>query len=55
MGELHIDIIRDRILTEHKVKASLGPLQIAYKETLREPISESATTDVLIGKGHEEF
>jgi elongation factor G len=36
MGELHLDIIKSRILTEYKIDADLGPLQIAYKETLVE-------------------
>lgn len=36
MGELHLDIIRSRLLTEYKIDADLGPLQIAYKETLEE-------------------
>ncbi|XP_059611174.1 ribosome-releasing factor 2, mitochondrial [Phlebotomus argentipes] len=34
MGELHLDIVKSRILTEYKVDVILGPLQIAYKETL---------------------
>lgn len=34
MGELHLDIIKSRILSEYKIDADLGPLQIAYKETL---------------------
>lgn len=34
MGELHLEIIKSRLLTEYKVDADLGPLQIAYKETL---------------------
>jgi elongation factor G len=32
MGELHLDIIKDRILKEYKLKAYFGPLNIAYKE-----------------------
>lgn len=36
MGELHLDIIKSRLLTEYKVEADLGPLQIAYKETIEE-------------------
>lgn len=35
MGELHIDIIKERIRTEYKIDVDLGPLQIAYKETVR--------------------
>lgn len=34
MGELHIDIIKDRLLKEHNVEAYLGPIQVAYRETI---------------------
>lgn len=34
MGELHLEIIKSRILTEYKIDADLGPLQIAYKERI---------------------
>lgn len=34
MGELHLDIIKERIRSEYKIEAELGPLQIAYKETI---------------------
>ncbi|XP_068241002.1 ribosome-releasing factor 2, mitochondrial [Palaemon carinicauda] len=44
MGELHLDIIRDRILKEYKIDAELGPLQVAYKETCR--ISSVHTCDI---------
>lgn len=37
MGELHLDIIKSRLMTEYKIDADLGPLQIAYKETIEEP------------------
>ena len=32
MGELHMDIIMERIKKEFKVDAYIGPLQVAYKE-----------------------
>ena len=35
MGELHIEIIVDRLLREFKVSASVGKPQVAYKETIR--------------------
>ncbi|CAH2011230.1 unnamed protein product [Acanthoscelides obtectus] len=44
MGELHLEIIRDRILKEYKVDADLGPLQIAYRES---PISRATDSFVL--------
>lgn len=34
MGELHMDIIKSRLMSEYKIDADLGPLQIAYKETI---------------------
>ncbi|KMZ05149.1 ribosome-releasing factor 2, mitochondrial isoform X2 [Drosophila simulans] len=37
MGELHMDIIKSRILSEYKIDVDLGPLQIAYKETIEAP------------------
>ena len=33
MGELHLEVILERIRTEYKIDASLGPFQVAYKET----------------------
>lgn len=37
MGELHLDIIRDRLLREFKVEAQVGKPQIAYRETITHP------------------
>jgi elongation factor G len=34
MGELHLEIIRDRMLREHKVETNAGKPQIAYRETI---------------------
>ena len=34
MGELHLDIIRDRLFREFKVEATAGKPQIAYRETI---------------------
>lgn len=41
MGELHLEIIRDRVLREFKVEADAGRPQIAYRET----ITQQATAD----------
>ena len=35
MGELHLDIIVDRLLREFKVGANVGKPQVAYRETIR--------------------
>jgi elongation factor G len=37
MGELHLDIIRDRMKREFKVEATAGKPQIAYRETIKKP------------------
>jgi elongation factor G len=37
MGELHLEIIRDRLFREFKVEASAGAPQIAYRETITRP------------------
>ncbi len=37
MGELHLEIIRDRLLREFKVEANSGKPQIAYRETITKP------------------
>jgi elongation factor G len=38
MGELHLDIIVDRLLREFKVEANVGTPQVSYKETIRKSV-----------------
>ncbi|HUV52019.1 MAG TPA: elongation factor G, partial [Dehalococcoidia bacterium] len=38
MGELHLDIIVDRMMREYGVDAKVGRPQVAYKETITEPV-----------------
>jgi len=38
MGELHLEILVDRMLREFKVEANVGPPQVAYRETIRKPV-----------------
>lgn len=38
MGELHLDIIVDRLLREFKVEANVGAPQVAYKETIKKAV-----------------
>ena len=38
MGELHLEIIVDRLLREYKVEANVGAPQVAYKETITKPV-----------------
>jgi len=35
MGELHLEIIVDRMMREYKVEANVGKPQVAYRETIR--------------------
>jgi elongation factor G len=44
MGELHLEIIVDRLLREFRVEANVGKPQVAYRETIRKP-----------GEGHGKF
>jgi elongation factor G len=39
MGELHLEIIVDRLLREFRVEASVGKPQVAYRETVTTPVS----------------
>lgn len=38
MGELHLDILVDRMKREYKVEANVGAPQVAYRETVRKPV-----------------
>lgn len=39
MGELHLDILVDRLLREHKVQANIGKPQVSYRETITNSVS----------------
>ena len=40
MGELHLEIIVDRLLREFKVEANVGAPQVSYKETIRKAVDQ---------------
>ena len=42
MGELHLDILVDRMRREFGVEANIGKPQVAYRETIRRPIDQEA-------------
>ena len=42
MGELHLDIIVDRLSREFKVDANVGRPQVAYRETIKKPVEQEA-------------
>lgn len=49
MGELHLEIIKERIRTEYKIDAEIGSFQIAYKECLNSTLKETHIIDSKIG------
>lgn len=54
MGELHLDILIDRLLREHKIQANVGRPQVAYRETLSSSVSIDFTFERMLG-GEEKF
>jgi elongation factor G len=44
MGELHLEVLVDRMLREFKVDATVGKPQVAYRETISQPINKSTYT-----------
>jgi len=38
MGELHLDILRDRMMREFNVEANVGKPEVSYKETITQPV-----------------
>ena len=40
MGELHLDIIVDRMKREFKVEANIGKPQVSYRETIRTRVND---------------
>lgn len=49
MGELHLEIIKERIIREYRIEVELGPLQIAYRETLQGSARHTLAVDRKIG------
>ncbi|HEY5654032.1 MAG TPA: elongation factor G [Pontiella sp.] len=49
MGELHLDIIKDRIFREYKVQANAGRPMVAYRESVSDKGEGSFTFDRIIG------
>uniref|UniRef100_A0A671LRZ9 Tr-type G domain-containing protein n=1 Tax=Sinocyclocheilus anshuiensis TaxID=1608454 RepID=A0A671LRZ9_9TELE len=49
MGELHIEIIHDRIKREFNIETHLGPLQVAYRETILQSATATDTLDRTLG------
>jgi elongation factor G len=54
MGELHLDILVDRLMREHKVQANVGRPQVTYRETISKKARAAAKIERLIG-GETQF
>ena len=54
MGELHLDILVDRLLREHKVQANVGRPQVAYRETISAPVKADFVFERMLG-GDEKY
>ncbi|XP_053474017.1 ribosome-releasing factor 2, mitochondrial [Ictalurus furcatus] len=50
MGELHIEILHDRIRREYNLETHLGPLQVAYRETIIQSVTTADTLDRTLGE-----
>jgi elongation factor G len=55
MGELHLDILVDRMLREFKVQANVGNPRVAYHETITKPVPEAEYKFVKQTGGHGQY
>lgn len=53
MGELHLEIIKERICSEYNIDAELGQFQIAYKECLNTRLKDTHIIDSKIGSSKQ--
>jgi elongation factor G len=55
MGELHLDIIVDRLRREFGVDANVGKPQVAYRESIRKPVAKVEGRFIRQSGGHGQF
>ena len=55
MGELHLDVLVDRMLREFKVAANVGKPRVAYRETMTRPVSKAVGRFVRQSGGRGQF
>jgi elongation factor G len=55
MGELHLDVLVDRMLREFNVKANVGRPRVSYRETIQHPVSELSYKYVKQTGGHGQY
>ncbi len=54
MGELHLEILLDRLLREYKIQANIGRPQVAYRETISSKVSDIFTFERMLA-GEEKY
>jgi elongation factor G len=55
MGELHLDVLVDRMLREFRVQANVGRPRVAYRETIRRPVNEYSYKYAKQSGGHGQY
>ncbi len=55
MGELHLDVLVDRMLREFNVKANIGRPRVSYRETIQNPVLNHSYKYVKQSGGHGQF
>ncbi|MDO9087137.1 MAG: elongation factor G [Anaerolineaceae bacterium] len=55
MGELHLDVLVDRMMREFNVKANVGRPRVSYRETIQNPVSELSYKYVKQTGGHGQY
>ena len=55
MGELHLDILVDRMMREFKVQANVGRPRVAYRETITRPVEKAEFRYVKQTGGHGQY
>ncbi|MEX1071321.1 MAG: elongation factor G [Anaerolineales bacterium] len=55
MGELHLEILVDRMMREFKVGANVGRPRVAYRETITRPVEKAETRYVKQSGGHGQY
>ena len=55
MGELHLDVLVDRMLREFRVQANVGRPRVAYRETITRPVTKVNYKYVKQSGGHGQY
>ncbi|MAT41733.1 MAG: elongation factor G [Anaerolineaceae bacterium] len=55
MGELHLDVLVDRMMREFNVKANIGRPRVSYRETIQNPVQNHSYKYVKQSGGHGQF